>query len=130
MSDSTPHLTSKTGLSENAAGAIAYITFIPAILFLLIEPYNKNGYVRFHSFQSLLLCLAAIVVDVALSVVLGFLPVFVPFLHFALWQIVQLFWLVAWIFCIVNAFTGKRFKLPVIGSIAEQQSIREGIPLH
>lgn len=130
MSDPTPHITSKSGLSENVTGAIAYITFIPALLFLLIEPYNKNAFVRFHAFQSLLLCLAAVVIDVALSVVLALVPVFVPFLHFALWQIVQLFWLAVWIVCIVGAYNGRRTKLPVIGLIAEQQSVREGIPLH
>ena len=25
--------------------AIAYLTFIPAIIFLVVEPYNKNSYV-------------------------------------------------------------------------------------
>ena len=39
------------GLSDNAAGAIAYITFIPALIFLLVEPYNRKAFVRFHSFQ-------------------------------------------------------------------------------
>jgi len=32
---------------------VAYITIIPAIIFLVMEPYNKNKFVRFHAFQSL-----------------------------------------------------------------------------
>lgn len=120
MPETTPDLASKSGLSENAAGAIAYITFIPAILFLILEPFNRNTYVRFHAFQSLLLCGAAVVINIALSVILAF----APFLHFALWGLIQLCWLIVWLVCIVNAYTGKRFKLPVIGPVAEQQSMR------
>ena len=43
-----PNATGATsGLTDNAAGAIAYLTIVPAIIFLLIEPYNKT-----HSFGS------------------------------------------------------------------------------
>ena len=30
------------GLAENVAGMLAYVTFIPAIIFLLLEPYSRN----------------------------------------------------------------------------------------
>ena len=42
-----------TPMAENVAGMLAYFTIIPAIIFLLIEPYNRNRFVRFHSFQCL-----------------------------------------------------------------------------
>ena len=45
--------TTAAPLAENIAGMLAYFTIIPAIVFLLIEPYNKNHFVRFHSFQCL-----------------------------------------------------------------------------
>ena len=44
---------------------IAYLTFIPAIIFLIVAPYNKNSYVRFHSWQSIFLGVAAIVIEIA-----------------------------------------------------------------
>src|ERR1700760_4654206 len=40
-------------LADNVAGMLAYFTIIPAIVFLLIEPYNRNRFVRFHCFQCL-----------------------------------------------------------------------------
>ena len=43
----------QSGLSDNAAGALAYVTIIPAIIFLVMEPYNKNRFIRFHSWQCL-----------------------------------------------------------------------------
>src|SRR6185437_2632978 len=41
------------GLSDTAAGALAYITIIPAIIFLVVAPYNTKPFVRFHAFQSI-----------------------------------------------------------------------------
>ena len=46
MSDSNP-----SGLSDNAAAGIAYITIIPAIVFLIIEPFKRSPFVRFHAWQ-------------------------------------------------------------------------------
>ena len=50
-----PEETPQTGLSDNAAGALAYVTIIPAIIFLIVAPYNTNSYIRFHSWQSIFL---------------------------------------------------------------------------
>ena len=51
-------------LPENVAGALAYFTFIPAIVFLSRPPYKKNRFLRFHSLQCLLLC--GILIGIAL----------------------------------------------------------------
>ena len=53
---------SQSGLSENAASGLAYLTFIPAIIFLVVAPYNQNSRVRFHSWQSIFLAIACFVV--------------------------------------------------------------------
>ena len=58
------------GLSQNNAAALAYVTFIPAVIFLVMEPYNKNPFIRFHSFQSI----AFSVVAFAIHIVLMFIP--------------------------------------------------------
>ncbi len=50
----------QSGLSDTAAGALAYVTIIPAIVFLLVEPYNKNSFVRFHAWQCIFLGITAI----------------------------------------------------------------------
>jgi uncharacterized membrane protein len=113
-----------SGLSDNAAGAIAYLTIIPAVLFLVIEPYNRNPFVRFHAWQSILLCVAAVVVDLLLGFVLMFALIFSPILHMMAWRLIELFWLLVWLVCVVNAAQGKRFKLPFIGGFAEQQANR------
>jgi uncharacterized membrane protein len=64
-------------LTENVAGALAYLTFIPAIFFLLRPPYNRNPFVRFHSVQSLMLWLACAAIAAALRLA-GLLIVLIP----------------------------------------------------
>ena len=44
-----------TGLSDEAASGIAYLTFIPAIIFLVVAPYNTSPKVKFHAWQSIFL---------------------------------------------------------------------------
>jgi len=99
-------------------GGIAYLTFIPAIIFLMTEPYKYNRFVRFHSWQCIWLCVARLVLAVAL-----FWVPFVGFgLGFALRSLVSLLFFAAWLVAIINAFQGKMFKLPVLGDLAEQQA--------
>ena len=33
-----------SGLADNVAGMLAYVTIIPAIVFLVVEPYNKSRF--------------------------------------------------------------------------------------
>ena len=100
------------GLDKNIAGALAYL-FIPAIIFLVLEPYNRDRYIRFHSFQGLLIGAAFF----ALNIVLGItfiLAILIPF--------VSLAHLIVVIVCAVKAYQGQKFMLPVIGGIAETQA--------
>jgi uncharacterized membrane protein len=110
------------GLSDNAAGAIAYLTFIPAILFLLIPPYNTNRYVRFHAWQSLMLNVSAILVSLLMSFALVFFLVFEAELLVLFKQLVWLAWPILWLVCFLKAMNGQRFKLPILGELAERQA--------
>ena len=111
---------SDSGLADNVAGMLAYVTFIPAIIFLVTAPYNQSRFVRFHSFQSIFFCGAVIAIQIALS----FLTV-VPFLILLtapLHMLVALGALVLWIILLLKANQGQMFKLPIIGDLAEKQA--------
>ena len=112
--------TAQTGLSDNAASGLAYLTFIPAIIFLAVPPYNQSANVRFHSWQSIFLSVAWCAVWVVL-VIVGMIPV-VNFIDVILFPLVGIGFLILWIMVLVNAFNGKRFKLPVIGDLAAKQA--------
>jgi uncharacterized membrane protein len=112
------------GLADNMAGALAYL-FVPAIVFLVVEPYNKNRFVRFHSFQDLFFAAATIVLFIALmviSAVLAIIPILGHIVALLLWVALDLGIFVVWIVLLLKAYQGKTFKLPVIGDMAEKQA--------
>jgi uncharacterized membrane protein len=118
-------------LSDNAFGGIAYLTLIPAIAFLLMEPFKKSSYVRFHAWQSIFFfagqtiffLLAWAVVDFFAKAMHDTVPPAV-FLSLTVLQFVGLAIFIVWIFILIKAFSGKRIKLPVIGTLAEKQANR------
>jgi uncharacterized membrane protein len=103
-----------SGLSDNAAGALAYVTIIPAIIFLIVEPFNKNSYVRFHSWQSIFFGIAAFAINLVLTAI--------PVIGWILIPFVGLAFLIIWVILLLKALKGERFMLPLIGKFAAQQA--------
>ena len=122
---STPAAATGGGLEPNVAGALAYVTIIPAIIFLVMEPYNKDKFIKFHSFQCLFFAAAMFALSLVMMVV-GFVLAFIPILG---WILDMLLWFVLVfgslglvIFLIYKAYKGEKFLLPVIGKLADQQA--------
>lgn len=105
--------TSSEGLSDTAAGALAYVTIIPAIIFLVMAPYNQKPFVKFHAFQ----CIGLAICWFCLGLVF-----IVPILGWIVGGLGFLCLLVCWILSIVKASQGSAFKLPVISEFAAKQS--------
>ena len=114
--------TTQTSLSDNGAGAIAYITFLPAIAFLVMPPYNKSSFVRFHAWQSIFLTVAWVALFVILAI-LARIPFF-ALIIFPMMLLIDLGMFVLWILVAIKALNGLRFKLPIIGALAESQAGR------
>jgi uncharacterized membrane protein len=114
--------TNQTGLTDNAAGALAYITIVPAIVFLVLPPYNASPYVRFHAWQSIFLNLAAIVIGIAFSFLTVFGWMFGFYFFYLLTRLIWLAWFVIWLIVLLKALNGQRYKLPIIGDLAEKQA--------
>ena len=116
--------TAQSGLSGHAAGAIAYITFVPALVFLFMPPYSTRPFVRFHAWQSIFLNVAAFLVNIILSM-LAVMTLFMgPSLFYTIIRVIWVIWTLLWIVCVLQAVNGKRFRLPLIGNIAENLSTR------
>ena len=111
-----------SGLTDNAAGALAYITFVPAIVFLVLPPYNASPYVRFHAWQSIFLNVAAVIISIALSFLMVFFMFFGGFVLLAVSRLIWLLWFVLWLVCVLKALNGQRFKVPIIGDLAAKRA--------
>ena len=129
---STFYKPSTFGLSPNAAALISYI-WIPVTSILVLVTEKQNRVVRFHAFQSLFLGLSIFAATIVLSVVIGILTlvagVISPYAGILISVVSLLVWLViaaallgVWILCLVKAYRGDMYKLPVVGKYAEKMA--------
>ncbi len=120
MSDAPQTPPPADGLSDNSASGLAYLTIIPAIIFLIAAPYNQKPIIKFHAWQCIGLAIAYFVVMIA-RIILHFIP-FVGWIIgiFALLCYLGIF--ILWLICMLNAFQGKIFKVPVLGDFAAKQA--------
>ena len=123
---------SSTGLDENVAALLSYIFgWVSGLIFFLIEKDSKL--VRFHAMQSILFNALIAVVAFVLWVIVfilmliggqlaDFLGAIVAVLGTLLYLAFALGILIAWVMCLIRAYQGKYFKLPIIGNFAEKFS--------
>ncbi len=111
------------GIRSNVIGALAYpLGAITGLLFLAIEPYKYDPFVRFHAFQSIFLSLSYAVffmgwiafVGMLFSFGLGFLFSFVG----PVMVLLQVACVLLVPFMMYKAFKFEFFSLPLIGGIA------------
>jgi len=126
----TPAPAASSGLTNNLAAALVYIPFfiglILGIVFLVIEPYNKNRLVRFHAFQTIFLHVALFALGIVWQILLVILGLMSHGLVLAL--ALPVMWLfgigvfVLMVYCAFQAYSSKEFKLPIIGDLAAKQA--------
>ncbi len=109
----TPKLVS--GIPENIAGLLSYFV-LPAAVFLFLQRFNRNRFVRFHAFQCLITVGVLIFVHFALILLVRALPL----VALPLIGLVMLAELTVWLLLLVKTYQGEMFKLPFVGDLAEQ----------
>jgi len=115
-----------SSMPNNVAATLCYaLGIITGILFLFLEPYNRDRNIRFHAWQSIFTFGGAFALQIGLSImgliatrIFGLLGLLVGLVSFG----VSLLTLGLWIFLMVKAYQGERFSLPVIGPLAEQKA--------
>jgi uncharacterized membrane protein len=113
------------GLDDNVAGMLAYITIIPAIIFLVMAPYNTKRFIRFHSFQNIFLHIAIValwIVLFILSMLASVVPIVGHIIVFLLGLVCWVGLFIVWILLLIKAYQGQVWKLPIIGDMAEKQA--------
>lgn len=128
--------TQTLNLDYNIAAGLCYIPIcaiglISSILWLVTEP-KTSKFVRFNAIQSLLFGVLGIVlyiVQIVIMLVAAMIgaatgsDAVASILFIAAAVVLGIIWLglfICWVIAIIKAFTGKEFKVPVIGSLAEK----------
>ncbi len=118
-----PHqeIAPQADLKPNVAGMLCYpLSFVTGLLFLILTPYNRDSFVRFHAWQAIFFFLALLVLSVALRL----LPWPLEWMFFIPLRLLALGgtgWLM------YKAYNNERFKLPLIGDWAEKQASKNAL---
>jgi uncharacterized membrane protein len=124
----TPTSAGAAAMAPNVAALLSYILgFISGILFLVLEPYKNDRFVRFHAFQSIFFSVTLIIFSMVWNIVLlGFLfGSMFGFVSTLLYLISTLIWLgvfIYWLFLMFKAYNGERYLIPIIGELAARQA--------
>jgi uncharacterized membrane protein len=116
-----------SGMASNVAGLLTYVLgFITGIIFLVIDPYKNDKFVRFHAFQSIFFNVAIVAFWIAytiLSTILGIVSFGVLGIVMALvGLVISLGILVYWIFLMYKAYNNEQYMIPYIGQLAAKQA--------
>ncbi|MDP3742164.1 MAG: DUF4870 domain-containing protein [Candidatus Micrarchaeota archaeon] len=110
---------------SNLMGALAYILMpLTGVLMYFVKPDDK--YVRYHAVQSIILGIVLFVVGMLLNVAAGVLGATIPLLGLVIGLLVGGVWLlieaIIWLYCMWKAYSGEKFRLPVISDLADKNS--------
>ena len=107
-----PEAESSTGMSANVAGLLCYVfLWITGIVFIVLE--KQSTFVKFHAWQSIM---TFGVLTIAVLIV-GWIPVIGPILYILIWILIAILAIIL----IIQAGTGKMWKVPWAGNWAEKQ---------
>ncbi|ADJ26666.1 protein of unknown function UPF0132 [Dehalogenimonas lykanthroporepellens BL-DC-9] len=107
---------SSTGLKSNVAGLLCYLaTWVSGLILYFIE--KKSSFVRFHAAQSVIVFGGLTILTTILS--------FIPFIGWAINIFLGIVAFVLWLVLMIKAWKGDRYKLPVVGDLAEQWAAKK-----
>ena len=117
-----PGVSAPAELAPNIAGLLCYpLSIVTGLIFLALRPYSQHAYVRFHAYQSIYFFFAMLI----LNVVLGILSILLPTaLENLMSSGLRLIATGGTVWMMYQAWLGVKFKLPMIGDLAESQSLK------
>lgn len=101
---------SSTGLDKNVAAGLCYVFgWVSGLIFFLLEKEDQD--IRFHAMQSIIVFGGLSLLNVVLSISVIGIP---------LMPLLFLVGVVVWILLMIKGFQGTKYKLPVVGDMAEK----------
>jgi uncharacterized membrane protein len=100
--------------------ALSYLLgAITGVIFLYVEPYNGDEFVRFHARQSIIFSIAWFAVQIIVGVFIAVMPHPISgLLAFLLW-IFNIGTAIFWVILMYKAYNGERYRIPELADWAE-----------
>src|SRR5579862_8983168 len=106
--------------TNNVIAALAYVLgVVTGIIFLYLEPYDRDEFVRFHARQSIAFSVAWFVINIVLGVFIAVLPFGLGRLLAGLQELINLGLAIMWIFLMYKAYSGERYRIPELADLAD-----------
>lgn len=109
-----------SGAGSKPVAALAYLLgFVTGIVFLYVEPFNKDDFVRFHARQSIGFSIAWFAINIIFGVFISLMPHAIGTLFAMLQELINLAAAVFWLFLMYEAYSGKRYRIPELAEIVD-----------
>ncbi len=104
----------------NIIAALTYLLgFVTGLIFLYLEPYNQDEFVRFHARQSIGFSVAWFAIGVVFGVFIAVLPHGLGALLNFLLTLIDIALAVFWVFLMYKAYNGERYRIPELADIVD-----------
>ncbi|HJU11792.1 MAG TPA: DUF4870 domain-containing protein [Candidatus Binataceae bacterium] len=116
----------QSGVEPNyrAVAALSYLLgVVTGIIFLYVEPYNRDEFVRFHARQSIIFSIAWFAVQIIVGVFIAVMPHPIARLLAFLLSIFNIGTAIFWVILMYKAYTGERYRIPELADWADSLGI-------
>ncbi len=106
--------------------ALTYLLgFVTGLIFLYLEPYNQDEFVRFHARQSIGFSVAWFAIAIVFGVFIAVLPHGLGALLNFILTLIDVALAVFWVFLMYKAYNGERYRIPELADVVDSIA---GIP--
>ncbi len=110
----------EAGKQTKPIAALTYIGFfVTGLIFLYLEPYNQDEFVRFHARQSIGFSVAWFAIEIVFGVFIAILPRALGGLLGGIQMLVNLALAIYWLILMYKAYTGERYRIPELADIVD-----------
>jgi uncharacterized membrane protein len=100
--------------------ALTYLLgFVTGLIFLYLEPYNQDEFVRFHARQSIGFSVAWFAIGIVFGVFIAVLPHGLGSLLNFLLTLINIALAVFWVLLMYKAYNGERYRIPELADIVD-----------
>ena len=104
----------------NVIAALTYLLgFVTGLIFLYLEPYNQDEFIRFHARQSIGFSVAWFAIGIVFGVFIAVLPHGLGALLNFILTLVDIALAVFWVFLMYQAYSGERYRIPELADIVD-----------
>jgi uncharacterized membrane protein len=104
----------------NIIAALCYLLgFVTGLIFLYLEPYNQDEFIRFHARQSIGFSVAWFAIGIVFGVFIAVLPHGLGSLLNFILTLIDIALAVFWVFLMYQAYNGERYRIPELADIVD-----------